>query len=188
MVGFYEKEINGIDYSIKQFEKGEYEFCVFSNCNFNKADLTESKFIDCSFSDCNFSEVNIAGTAFQDARFIDCKLMGIGFENCNDFGFEVEFTDCILNYASFHKMRLIKTEFKNSKLIDVDFSESNLSGAVFSNCDLGNALFDKTNLMNSNFTTAFNYTIDPENNKIKNAKFSLPEVTGLLNKYSIKIV
>jgi len=35
--------------------------------------------------------------------------------------------------------------------------------------------------------TAFNYSLNPELNKIKKAKFSLPAVVGLLDKYDIEI-
>jgi hypothetical protein len=53
---------------------------------------------------------------------------------------------------------------------------------------LAGATFDNTNLEKTNFTTAFNYSIDPDNNRIKKAKFSVPGVLGLLNKYDIVIV
>ena len=42
-------------------------------------------------------------------------------------------------------------------------------------------------LEKADFRTAFNYSIDPENNRMKKAKFSPPEVVGLLNKYDIEI-
>jgi hypothetical protein len=43
------------------------------------------------------------------------------------------------------------------------------------------------NLEKADFSTAKNYTIDAENNKLKKAIFSLPEVIGLLSKYDIII-
>ena len=39
----------------------------------------------------------------------------------------------------------------------------------------------------ADFTTAHNYSIDPEINKIKKAKFSLSQLPGLLDKYDIVI-
>jgi hypothetical protein len=35
--------------------------------------------------------------------------------------------------------------------------------------------------------TSFNYSINPELNRIKKAKFSMPAVVGLLDKYDIEI-
>ena len=49
------------------------------------------------------------------------------------------------------------------------------------------AIFDKTLLEKSDFRKAFNYTIDPETNRIKKAKFSLHSISGLLVKYDIEI-
>jgi hypothetical protein len=37
------------------------------------------------------------------------------------------------------------------------------------------------------FSTAYNYTIDPEFNPMKKAKFSTQGIPGLLQKYDIKI-
>ena len=39
----------------------------------------------------------------------------------------------------------------------------------------------------ADFRNSHNYTIDPETNSIKKAKFSLPDVIGLLSKYNIDI-
>tara|TARA_B100000795_G_scaffold268439_1_gene255387 strand:+ start:140 stop:706 length:567 start_codon:yes stop_codon:yes gene_type:complete len=187
MKSFNNQIINGIDHQVEIFELADYEACTFSNCDFSKVNLTKIKFIDCDFNDCNFSEVIINDTFFQEVRFVACKMMGLNFDNCNDFGFQVCFEACILNYSSFFKVRLKNTTFDNCKLVDVDFSETDLTNALFDNCDLTNALFDRSVLLKTNFKTAYNYSIDPENNKIKGAQFSLPQVTGLLNKYSISI-
>jgi len=62
-----------------------------------------------------------------------------------------------------------------------------LSDSVFDNCDLTGATFYITNIEKADFRTSDNYSIDPENNRIKKAKFSLPAVTGLLDKYDIKV-
>ena len=69
----------------------------------------------------------------------------------------------------------------------VDFVEANLETVKFENCDLLDAVFENTNLEKTNFITAHNYTLDPENNKINGAQFSKEEVIGLLNKYPITI-
>jgi fluoroquinolone resistance protein len=58
---------------------------------------------------------------------------------------------------------------------------------VFDNCDLSKASFDNTILEKADFRTAFNYSINPESNKIKKAKFSVSGIAGLLDKYDIHI-
>ncbi len=72
--------------------------------------------------------------------------------------------------------------------LEVDFTECDLTAASFDNCDMLEATFDRTILEKADFRTAYHYSINPEVNRIKKAKFSLPEVTGLLNKYDIEII
>jgi uncharacterized protein YjbI with pentapeptide repeats len=119
--------------------------------------------------------------------FLDCKLTGLHFQNCNDFLFAVRFENCNLNLASFYKLKIKKTVFKNSSLHEVDFAEADLSNSLFDNCDLAHAIFENTNLEKSDFRSSFNYSINPEINKIKKAKFSLNGIAGLLEKYDIDI-
>jgi hypothetical protein len=47
------------------------------------------------------------------------------------------------------------------------------------------AAFVGTNLEKTDFRTARNYSFDPEQNKLKKARFSHPAVVGLLTKYDI---
>jgi uncharacterized protein YjbI with pentapeptide repeats len=79
------------------------------------------------------------------------------------------------------------TIFKNASLKESDFSECDLTGSIFEKCDLEGALFENTNLEKADFRTSFNYSIDPEINRIRKAKFSISEISGLLNKYDIEI-
>jgi uncharacterized protein YjbI with pentapeptide repeats len=109
------------------------------------------------------------------------------FTDCNTFGLSLKFERCILDNASFYKLKLKGITFKDSKLTETDFTECDLTRAVFADCDLKNAAFDHTNLEQADFRSAKNYTIDPENNKLRKAKFSLHQVGGLLQKYQIEI-
>lgn len=77
--------------------------------------------------------------------------------------------------------------FSNSKLIEADFTGSDLTSSVFTNCELSRAIFKNTNIENADFRTSYNYSIDPENNRIKKAKFSIYGITGLLDKYDLEI-
>ncbi len=77
--------------------------------------------------------------------------------------------------------------FRNTQLQEADFSQCELMEAVFDHCDLLSATFDNTNLEKADLRTAYNYSIDPEKNRVKKAKFSLAGVGGLLNKYDIVI-
>lgn len=167
--------------------KGEYENCIFHNCNFANSDLSEFKFIDCTFNGCNFSLVKLNKTTFHDVKFKDCKMLGLRFDTCNEFRLSFSFDGCQLNHSSFYKTKVKKTVFKNSQLQETDFSEADLTSSVFDNCNLIQAVFDHTILEKADFRTSYNYSIDPEINRIKNAKFSIFGVSGLLDKYDIEI-
>jgi uncharacterized protein YjbI with pentapeptide repeats len=69
----------------------------------------------------------------------------------------------------------------------MDFAECDLTSAIFNNCDLMQTIFDRTILEKADLSAAFNYTIDPEINKIAKAKFSATGLAGLLTKYNIVI-
>lgn len=77
--------------------------------------------------------------------------------------------------------------FENCNLQEVDFSQSQLQKCKFNQCELSGAVFENTNLMNADFRSSHNYLISPEHNKIKGARFSLEQVTGLLQGYGIRI-
>ncbi len=175
------------DYCGKPLIKGDYENCMFTNCNFSDSDLSGIHFFKCTFNTCNISNAGMKNTSLSNIVFKDCKLLGVHFENCNKFLFIVDFENCNLNFSSFFQVNLKKRLFKNCNLQDVDFTETDLSSVYFNNCDLANANFDNTILEKANLTSAINYTIDPEKNRIKKAKFSQAGLIGLLGKYDIVI-
>ncbi|RXP55755.1 pentapeptide repeat-containing protein [Lutibacter sp. HS1-25] len=182
-----EKTFDREDFLKNRLEKGQYELCTFLNCNFLNANLSEIQFIDCEFYDCDLSMANLSQTIINNVLFKDCKMLGLHFEKCSDFTFSMKVENCQLNDASFYHQKISKTVFTKCKMQEVDFTECDLSFSVFNDCDLLNAIFDNTNLKGADLRNSFNFTIDPEKNQIKGAKFSLQSVSGLLAKYHIKI-
>jgi uncharacterized protein YjbI with pentapeptide repeats len=165
----------------------DYESCNFINCNFSNADLSRINFSECSFTGCDLSLANLNKTAFKDVKFNNCKLLGLHFHDCNEMLFAVDFSNCILNLSSFYKRKLKRTNFNNSSMQEVDFTEADLTSAIIDNCDLGRAIFEDTILEKADLRTAYNYSIDPDKNRIKKASFSIPGVVGLLDKFDIEI-
>jgi len=182
-----DQRFDKIDFTVKPLSKGEYENCTFTACNLSACDLSSNSFIECTFTGCNLSTANIAGVAFRDVHLKDCKMLGLHFETCDHFLFSASFEHCVLNLSSFYKMNLKKQSFKHCSLQEVDFAEADLTAAVFDHCDLLKASFDRTILEKSDFRTATNYSINPNNNKIKKAKFSMPEAAGLLDVFDVVI-
>lgn len=87
----------------------------------------------------------------------------------------------------FPQMKLKKTVFQYSILQEVDFAQTDLTEADFKNCDLAGAIFDNSILEKADFREAVNFSIDPDSNRIKKAKFSAQELAGLLHKYQLAI-
>ncbi len=143
--------------------------------------------MDCTFNDCNLSLMKLSQTNFQETIFTGCKMLGLRFDQCNQFNLSFTFDRCLLNHSSFYQARIRKTIFRNTQLQEADFTECDLTASVFENCDLAKALFDHTIIEQADFRTSINYSIDPGLNRIKNAKFSLSGVAGLLDKYHIEI-
>ena len=82
-----------------------------------------------------------------------------------------------MNGAPFLDCRLSECYFNHTQLKNADFSGSSLNGTRFHDCDLSEA----------DFTKASEYFIDPAANKIRKAKFSLPEAIGLLKGLEIAL-
>ncbi len=181
------KTFKQLDFSEIQISGYEFDDCQFINCNFSDCDMSSTDFMDCKFDSCNFMMAKTLNTGFKEVSFKGCKLVGIDFSYCNNFLFQVDFDSCQLDYAIFTKKNMKKTRFVNCSVKEADFSRTNLMEAVFEDTDLSDSLFSNSNLEKSDFRTASNFTIDPENNRIKGAIFSAYALSGLLRKYAIKI-
>ena len=106
-----------INYSNELFEIAEYDTCVFDSCSFIKTTLSNSVFTNCEFINCNFETPFVSHTSFKEVTFQECTILGLQFEYCNDFLFEVSFDSCMLQVCSFFKMNLKNSKFKDSKII-----------------------------------------------------------------------
>lgn len=100
---------------------------------------------------------------------------------------QLSFKECQLSFSSFYQLKIPKTQCVNCNLEEVDFTETDLNTSLFDTCDLKNAIFEQTNLEKANFITSINFDINPENNRLKGARFSKENVVGLLQKYNIVI-
>ncbi len=179
----YEKQ----DFISEILSKGNYENCIFRLCNFAEADVKQVNFTDCRFEECNLSMVKLIDTQLNGVNFVNCKILGTKFEYCNPYLFSVHFSDCTLSMSTFFRMKLKKTIFSNCVLHEVDFTEADLQEAGFDCCDLAGTTFSFSKLQKADFRTAYNFTIDPENNQLKKSKFSKENLTGLLRKYDLDI-
>jgi len=181
------KSFDKIDFRETNLAKGEYESCSFTACDFSHSNLSEVKFIGCNFMACNLSLAKLKQTSFLDVKFKDCKMLGLRFDHCSEFGLSFSIDNCSLNHSSFYQRKLKKANFKDAQFQEADFTDCDLTAATFHNCDFAGAKFENTNLERADMRTAYNYTLNPAINRIKKAKFSIPQVVGLLSAYDIII-
>jgi fluoroquinolone resistance protein len=111
-----DQKLGNISFRVKPLLKGEYENCQFNDCDFSECDLSDCVFTDCEFSYCNLSLVRLTGTTFRDVKFLNCKMLGLHFDDCNEFGVSFSFENCTLDHSSFYKLKIIKTVFSRTKL------------------------------------------------------------------------
>ena len=176
-----EGEINGSQFSDCTFRQCSFSEIVFRNCRFN----------GCSFQDCDLSLAQVPGSSFPATKFIKSKLIGINWTHANweatGFGKLIGFSNCALSHATFIGLELEGIEIKKCVAVDVDFREANLSQVDFSGTDLNRSLFYKTNLTTADLNTAKNYAINPTENTLTQAKFSMPEALSLLYSMDIEL-
>lgn len=163
----------------------DFERCTFTDCDFSACNFTGVAFIDCIFISCNFYEAKINYVAFRGAIFTDCDFNGVNFSMVDPLLFEIEFKDCMLDYAKFYTLKISETIFSNCSMIAVDFMKTDLTGVTFDNCNLHKAVFIDAIANKADFTTSYNFSIDPERNKLKRAIFSTEGLKGLLDKYDL---
>ncbi|NRH21125.1 pentapeptide repeat-containing protein [Candidatus Gracilibacteria bacterium] len=176
-----------VDFSKTPLLKGDYENCTFVRCSFSHSDISIIRFSECVFDTCDMSLSKITETEFQEVQFINSRLLGLQFDTCSNFLCSMNFDGCVLDFASFQGLKIKNTTWKDCQLHEVNFTDTDLTGSVFLNCDFTRAIFEKTILEKSDFRTSNNFIIDPENNRIKKARFSSSEIQGLLYKYNIFI-
>lgn len=187
-VYYCQEKFTKVDATIEVLTNKEFDECSFDNCDFSRSNLSGTCFTDCTFTDCNMSLIQLKNTGLKNVHFVHCKLIGIAFHEADDFLFQVQFTDCILDFASFSYKKMPKTQFTGCSLKEVTFQGTQLQQAVFADCDLQLTLFNETNLSGADFTSARNYSIDPDYNILKDAHFLANGLAGLLTKYDLSII
>jgi uncharacterized protein YjbI with pentapeptide repeats len=175
-----------------QIDSSEFFDCVFKGCSFVESVLRKCRFINCQFQDCDLSLVQVPESSFSGAIFEGSKCVGVNWAQADwpvtDLGNPIRFKKCALNHSTFIGLSLAGFQIQDCIAVDVDFREADLSQADFTGTDLSNSLFNHTNLSEADLSQARNYLIDPANNELKGARFSLPEAMSLLYSMDIKLL
>jgi fluoroquinolone resistance protein len=165
--------------------------CRFKKCTFEGCVLRGCSFSDCVFTDCDLSLMRVPHSTFAATRFADCKLMGVNWAEARwpsrGIWPPLCFERCVLDHSTFLGLDMGGATFEECTAKETDFRESLLLKAGFRGTDLEGALFNETDLTGADLRGAINYSIDPGANKLKGAKFSLPEAMSLLAGLDIEV-
>lgn len=176
----------------KTIESKTFENCTFVSCSFNEVVFQSCIFRDCAFQDCNLWLTRVPGSAFKNTMFKKSKVVGInwveGAWSKKGLLESIGFIECDITNSTFIGLELRKMMLSKCVAQNVDFADANLSQANCTGTDFGESRFMHTNLTEADFTGAFHYAIDASQNKLKKAKFSLPEAINILRCMEIVLI
>ncbi len=183
---FTDQKFEEIDFRGESIEGRTFEDCTFSRVNFNGSSFIRCRFLDCTFDQSDLSNLILMSSDLKNVKFKDCKLVGVNWTAASVL-MHSTWQNSILNYGNFSGLDLRKSMMQNCVAREADFAETNLSEANLKETDFTAARFANTNLTKSDLRQAKNYSIRPDSNKIKKAKFSLPEAMLLLYGLDIEL-
>ena len=173
----------------QEITANEFYDCTFTACRFNETTFRACRFVNCSFNRCDLSLARVPGSSFSETAFEDCKLVGVDWTQASwRFLSSISLFKCIINYSIFTDLDLGGTRIESCVAEEADFRGTNLAGANLSHTDFAGSFFKHTVLEGADFSHARNYRIDVNLNKLRGAKFMLPEATALLRSLDIVLV
>lgn len=182
-----DETIEGLDLSRRVISGEEFFRCKIVGCNLTEADLSRSVFEDCEFIGCNISNPLIASTRLTNVGFAECKLVGLNFYHCDQLVFECSFTKTHLQNCNFSDLKMKGASFLGCRIDECDFENTFLVEAKFDDSVFRASLFHGCNLEKASFLEAKGYQIDPRNNKVRKAVFSLPDALSLIDCFDVSI-
>jgi len=187
---YIEQTFKEIDLAQARLASNEFHDCMFIRCSFDETVFQGCRFVNCVFRRCDLSMIRVPDSSFAATRFEDSKVIGVNWARAHwpatRLGDSLHFSGCAISHSTFIGLNLRRIRIRDCVAVDVDFRECDLSQADFAGTDLAESLFLATNLTQADFSRARNYQIDPIQNTVNGAKFSLPEAMSLL--YNMDIV
>lgn len=189
---FYEQNFSRLSCPSITVEDKLFEGCRFIDATFSESQFIRCKFVDCEFNNCNLSAVQFKSSSFNNITFFESKATGINWTMLNwphiRLSCPFQFYNSIISHSSFYGLELDELIIEACIAHDVDFREASLRRANFKRTDFEKSQFVHANLYAADFTEAHSYSIDPTQNNIKKAKFSLPDAIHLLDGFEIQII
>lgn len=188
---YVETTLEDLNLSGHRLEAVEFDHVTFLNSKFVEATFDQCKFIDCVFKESDLTRAKIKQSRFSNVLFEESKVVDVNWTTASWPQIKLNpaftFHRSTINQSNFLGVYLHEVEIINCIAHGVDFREADMSNACLQGTDLKNSLFVHTNLTGADLTGAINYFINIHENKLKGAKFSLPDAVNLLRGLDIKI-
>lgn len=189
---YYEYEkIENLKMEGEVIKDTEFLDCEFIECMIEDCKFERCSFIDCKFTRCNIISVQSKHSQMRTSTFLKCNLIGVHWNELLPAGKISgpigKLSDCFLKYNTFIEMSLMKFDFAGNNILDSAFENCNLRESSFKGCRLEVTQYTNCDMRKADFRESNGYQIDIGTNRLKDAKFSFPEVINLLNVLGIKI-
>jgi len=169
----------------------KFERCTFSHCTFAESTFDGCIFRDCSFIDCACRLIHVPKSRFVNVKFDKCDLTYVNWTEGvwpKAAGSNaLTFTATNVSHSTFTGLALKKLIMTGCTAHNVDFAQTDLLQAKCVETDFTDSRFHNTNLTEADFSRAVGYVISPVTNKVRGAKFSLPDVLSLLAAFEIVV-
>ncbi len=177
---YYDEIIAGIDYH-DEIASNLFDECTFNECNFDYTSFKHCKFKHCRFINCKLNFIELKSSYFLNTYFEKCDIVGVNWAYAEiSLHQNLKFLSCNISKSSFLGLKLSAMSIIECIARETDFRNCDLSKSILTGCDFQNALFSSTDLTSADLNYSSNYYISVFDNKIKGAKFSLPEAISLL--------
>lgn len=163
----------------------EYCHCVFDACDFSGKTIRDTVFGKCVFRACNFSL-----TRFREA------LRGVACAECNMPGRTLQRSAGFQMFWSLNIRALMmllqgpacgKPFSAGCNMREAYMDSADMADSVFDRCALERASFAGAHLERSDFSAAFNFSINPALCRLNKAVFSRYGLSGLVAHLNIEI-
>lgn len=176
---------------ITKLDNIQFNECIFINCSFENCECKNTQFHECTFEKSKLVRIGFVHSQMRNCSFHSCECIGLSFGNVVPHGsIDTVIHECkntYFKYCMFQVMKLVKFQGVTNVFEQCSFHQCDLRQANFKDCQLLNSDFQHSNLSKADFRESYGYIIDPKDNQLKGAMFSIPEVLHLLDSFGIKI-
>lgn len=182
----------GIEIFDKEIKKETYIEKNIIQSYFENYKFIEVNFIDCIFEDIIFenSTINLTkfnGCKFDNVKFKNCEIIGVNFSELSKFILDFSLEGTLIKYCTFIKLDLKKLKFIRNIIEETSFEECNMKEIIMENNKFKEVYFKNCDMRKGNFKDCSNLQVNPLNNNLKNAIFSLDSGILILKELGIKI-